>query len=359
MSNRLQLLLRIFSIEFAAGEREWWHDKSNLQSVFSALDEMGFWADFELFGVEGNPGSLTKIEPTSNLLAKSTSWKPKSYVLQRRNDEELSFGFALDPGELSLTLQADLSMLGQGRDRVLDRFVGFAKSIDAAFSGKALIGPDYEILLPALPYPRPRPPHMSAYGSAIGIVNLYSKAYFDKNDQDRANWEILSTAPLPPGATREVSGELLIVRWVKTLEDENSLARQRSAAEIWQSQNLRTRIVPGYNELGDLRVETFGLRPHPPLTLYESVSATGFKALVRNPDGSFDRESVQEAASWIRNRMLPDGTPLSRLRFILPNRDSAVDLHDEAEFMGADALLYIDNQKRLWNPFPPGLWINK
>jgi hypothetical protein len=315
------------------------------------------WDEFEYYGIQGDAGSLKKIESRSDLLSKSAAWPAKPYLVQKRKEEDLYFGFTFRPEELNLVLRAGLTTFGQSRDRVLDQFIQFGKAIHAAFAGKAPMGPDFEILLPYLPYPRPRPPHMSAYGSTGAIVNFYSKSFMERDEDDAKGWRVLADKALPSGATRELAGDLLTIRWVQTLEDGEMLARQRSTAEIWQMENLHTPVAPGYNDLGDSRVDAFGLRPRPPMTLYDSVSKIGYKAVVRNPDGSFDRETLEQASSWLKTKALPDGTSLAKLRFILPNRESAIALHDLAESLGADAVVYMDNEKQLWNPFPPGPWI--
>ena len=354
MTDRWQLLFRLFSIQFEDRKPEWWRDSRNFDAVLSALATAGLWKEFESYGIQGDPGSLKKIASRPDLVAKSAKWGAKPYVLQKGDDLYLAFNFR--PDELTLAMRVGLSSFGRSKDGVLEQFITFAGAVHGSLAGKAPMGPDFEISL-SLDYPRPRPPHFAAYGAPGAIVNFYSKAFLDRDESDRGNWNILANHPLPAGASREISGDLLTIRWIETLQNEELLRRQRSTAEVWQNENLHTPVDTDFNDLGDGRVIFFGLRPHPPLTMYDSVSKIGYKAIVRNPDGSFERDVLDDAYSWLKQKAVPDGTPVEGIRFILPNRDSAIQLHGEASSRGVEAVLYTDNQKGLWNPFPPGMWI--
>jgi hypothetical protein len=60
-----------------------------------------------------------------------------------------------------------------------------------------------------------------------------------------------------------------------------------------------------------------------------------------------------------RSASIRCGAKVEELRLTLPNRESAIHLHDRAESMGASQTLYMDNRRTLWNPFPAGLWIEE
>ena len=82
----------------------------------------------------------------------------------------------------------------------------------------------------------------------------------------------------------------------------------------------------------------------------------GYKATICGEDGSVDEQLFEEMESWIEAGETPEGEELRALHLVLPSCDAAVRIRDRADELGADKVLYMDNDGDLWNPFPEGDW---
>ena len=96
-----------------------------------------------------------------------------------------------------------------------------------------------------------------------------------------------------------------------------------------------------------------------PCTSAECTKAVqeGYKAIVQNPDGTIVEPLFIEMADWIATKSLPDQTPLARLHLITPNRKTALAIRQRAAKIGVTKVLYTDESNMLWNPWPPGQWL--
>ena len=56
---------------------------------------------------------------------------------------------------------------------------------------------------------------------------------------------------------------------------------------------------------------------------------------------------------------LPDGSPVERMNLIFINRKSVVSLHARLRKMGFDRILYVDDNRDLWDIDPPGMWLEQ
>ncbi len=108
------------------------------------------------------------------------------------------------------------------------------------------------------------------------------------------------------------------------------------------------------NPPGDEEVPTHGFAPHPPLTLYDPVSRHGYKVVAASKDGRVPAGALAEIAAWVEAGRLPDGTPLEAVGIILPAREAALKIREQARAAGVSRVVYTDNKRTLWDPFPPG-----
>src|ERR1043165_7235650 len=123
MPSRWTMLLRLFSVSFKDTPPEWWNDTRWLASVFSALEQVGLWDEFELYGLRGGSGRrLKSLGSKEELLAQTASWRSNPYLLRTREEDGLMLGFTLRPGELALFLEAGEKIVAPARDSVLEKF---------------------------------------------------------------------------------------------------------------------------------------------------------------------------------------------------------------------------------------------
>ncbi len=115
-------------------------------------------------------------------------------------------------------------------------------------------------------------------------------------------------------------------------------------------------ISSGYNALGDLAEPMRGLEERPPLTMYAPQSRTGYVAVMLDEHGVPEEHYWSLAKDIASQRVLPDGTPVDRVRMVVPLRDLAIDFAADARNQGIDAVLYPADDGTWWNPDPPGDW---
>ena len=358
MNRSKDVMLRLFSVTFTQQEMQWWKNTTYLQKVFHAAETVGFWNEFKYYGADDDR-ELKKIESLNTLLAETVSWTVNSYIL---TSSEEKTGYLLELGlrnrMLNLLLKVEVQVPSKQGEVILDKFVEFACQLHESFKEKALLGPTFHVTLAKNVYPRPRPPRKDPQWSIGSLVDFISKPYHIHSGGSDTLKKLL-TADLPDGVGRKSCGDLIVFRWVENLLNDEHIAARRSLQEQWFSQVLGWSIQSGYNELGD-RLETLWTsQHHPPLTFYIDMYKYGYKAIVQNPDGSIDEELFDEMASWVKEGALPDGTPLRQLNLILPNRESALSVRPRAKAIRIKKVFYTDNEGNLWNPCPPGLWLER
>jgi hypothetical protein len=102
----------------------------------------------------------------------------------------------------------------------------------------------------------------------------------------------------------------------------------------------------------DSRAAVGELEVRPPLTFYDPADRHGYKLIVATDDGWVDQEVLDDAAAWASARRLPDGTPLSGVTLVTPDREGALAIRDRALARGIGRVLYATNDGSWWDPAP-------
>lgn len=331
----------------------WWKDGRVGGVVGRSLEECGLWFDFRYSGPSGT--RLRKLGSPEELAARSKTWKPGEYALERTatvDPEKSGVRISVREGMFALSLRVRGEDLERSRETLLDGLSGFgAKLFDAL---ERIAGLESGYVMPDAPYPRLRPPHVPSNGFAPGSV----LDFFDLRRFEELGWKregsAVARAALPAGAKRVTSGPLVIIRWVRDLRDASAVSAARSRQERWVLAHAELKRDGRYNEEGDLLDKPFDPEEHPPLTFYDEDNGVGYKAVVPS---AIDAAQWAEFRHWLEHRKLPDGTSLNALRLIVPKRALALKLHERASREGIDAVLYADDKGRWWNPSPPGEWV--
>lgn len=294
----------------------------------------------------------TPIGSVAELRAQASTWRYELVDLLSEEDD-------LDPDcEVILNLGAnaiDASVCLGGPDlaRIADRLVERAGRWVAHFC-RAL--PDSVHLREGwlVPYrgdyPRPRPPRTSTW-NLDGICHYLGQRWLQRTG-DGALLERLLREPLPPGATREVDGDAVLLAFTRDVRDAAAVARARAAHEQWISGIVPTEPARGWNAEGDRVVIPAEPRPVAPLTLYDPGPRIGYKAIVVQPDGGIDEEIWAELRSILQRGALPDGAPIASIRLIVPVREDALALHDRAISDGFEMVTYPRGQGVFWQVHP-------
>jgi hypothetical protein len=354
----MRVILRLGGIRFG-GARRWWAEPRHLEQVFRSAREAGLWPDAAHYR-RGSDAPPQEVESAERLLDESATWESATHYVQSGADDEppASLDLEIEPGSLELRYRLDESGVEALAATAVARLIEFTSSVHEALHEAATFGPRLLIELYDLPYRRVRPPrYMYPWGQGSAANFICRKSFENSEVGTAQDLERIVRAPMPAGTERSERGDLIILRWVKDLTDPADVARRRSLQEQWFANVLNLRPDSGYNRHGDRVVTALAQEPKPPLTFYDSSSETGYKAVALAPDGSTDEELFAEMEEWIDAGRLPDGTPLSQLNLILPSREAALRLRARASAAGFGAVLYIDEEGALWDPSPPGLWM--
>ena len=354
------LIFRLFSITFINQDTLWWQDTSYMGRIFQAIQETEFRDKFSQFGIDGGK-RFKKFNSFAQLVKESTSWQEKPYLLKgEQNDISFSLGITIRKNAANLFLKTEGNLSTQQAAHYINEKITFGSKIHLFLKDSALLGSDFHITQLSANYPRPKPPRKHPRWPIGSLVDFMSKSYFlQKVDDGKNLYEKLRLEPLPPGVICKEQEDLLVFVWANYNDDDEQIATGRLRQETYLSQWLEWPIAAGYNKWGDKQEMIWGQKPHPPLTFYDEVTNEGYKAVVENPDGSLDEALFTEIASWLSEKFLPDKTTLSRLHLIVPNRKTALAIRQRADQIGISKVLYTADDKMLWNPWPPGQWLEQ
>ena len=148
---------------------------------------------------------------------------------------------------------------------------------------------------------------------------------------------------------------LVVNRWA-VIATPTALAEAASAHDTWAQQRIPTERMPGWNDRGDQQEIKGTTQARPPLTLYGVKSKIGYKAVMVSPEGELEPTALAEAKAVLDRGALDDGTPVNRVKLVVPTRDFAIAVAPRAREAGFEAVLYPADDNTFWNPVPPGLW---
>lgn len=344
-----------------AGKPWWWREPAHLAAILEAVRAHDLWLDFRHAGVQA--AALTPFTSVDEVVAASAGWKDRVYVLHTHPRGGLADAFvgsylslALRGEGLALQLQAAGAQLAARRATLVDGAVGLVRALHHRFTGVARIGLE-TYLRSDLRYPSVRPPRVQRIWSLGHLLDVFDPVYYDEETVLVDDVRRLLAHPLPAGAERIDDAGLTILRWVRDLVDDDEVVRAAARQERFFADALDLPVIAAYNPAGDLlTAPAADAVAHPPLTVLEPATGTGYLALVAGDDGAVADAAWAPAAAWARAGALPDGTPLAAVRLIVSSRPAALALSPRATAAGIERVLYADPQGRWWDPAPPGWW---
>jgi len=358
----MRVLLTVNDVKFEIGSSvagAWWRLRPRLIGTFwRCLSINGLLDDFRYYA---RPGARrgTRLTSLEALAADSVTWQDGtgwlSSTASRSNDCYLRFGIGDD--ELSFRIGFGDEYLDRRRRTILDQFVEAVRCLHTAMRAEALFGPALKVSVSDLPYPRPRPPRLHKHFGHGDLVDFFCLDFQHQHHLGHPEEiERLLSAPLPEGASRQDDDDLVILRWIDSLEDEAEVARRLSIQDQWLTNILQPPLAPWFDERGDLQVQTLPPPRDSLLTYYAPDSGNGYLEVADDWAGE---ARLDEVLGWLADRRLPDGRPLNGLYVIAPDRETAVRLHDRTRRDGPTAIYYPKPDGYWWDPFPPGPWIEE
>jgi hypothetical protein len=356
----MRIFLRLNHLTLRDASRHWQNEASLLEGVLQCLRTSGLWWDLQYFSTYGK-SKFKRLSTPDEFAREVVAEKRRGTCLLvpsiPTEEERPPYQLHIEPRAALLVLRfiAEEAAVKQ-QPRLLDQLVGFVSQLHARFHPEALLGPELFLDCESdVPWLRPKRSHTFMRCPLFFMSKEFQRSHRLGNPEAL---EKLLQAPLPPGATREIRDDLVIFRWVDDLNDPRRVSEALVAQQKWLVDVLNPPVDSSYNELGDQLTDVTSRVESSYLTFEDGFTSQGFKAMVVHPDGSVDEDTLDELATWNKAGKLPDGSELNGVSLILPNRESALRIHPLAEARGIPRVLYLDDENRLWDPVPPGTWID-
>jgi hypothetical protein len=200
------------------------------------------------------------------------------------------------------------------------------------------------------PYARLRVPRGNALFPQRSLVTFLDRGY-----QKAAEVFDALTEPAPAHAQITAHGELVEMRWAKTLDDQE-IAQASTWHDCW-IRRTKTERDNMFNELGDQKVFVGGAKPRAPFVLYNPLLKLGCIAANVTAGGGLEEAAWNQACAILKARVLPDGDPIEKVWLVLPSRDQAIALHDRVVAAGFESAIYLTSRSTPWDPMPKGPWL--
>jgi hypothetical protein len=351
-----------FSIQFDPKTRrptDWLGDRARRKALGDAIFAVPLLRDGLKVG-KADDDDFAPITAATGPAILGTSGDTLADFKDREEAEDLFVRVQLGEPKVELTIKISNAAVARHHETVLDDLTALGRAVWHALHGVAGLDVGWvraDFTGRPFPYPRPRPPRQSNNYPARSIITFLDRAFHatDHPYARRSDPEKLTEpAPAAP-ATITNDGDLAIVRWARTLSEDDLLAAA-TGHDAWIADRVATTLVDGFNDLGDLREVRGTVKPAPPLTFYSSKWRVGYKAVLVEPDGSIEPSAWDEAAQIAKSKRLPDGTPVDSVRIVVPLREHVFVVADRAKQAGFDAVLYPDDKGQFWDPDPPGTW---
>ncbi len=208
-------------------------------------------------------------------------------------------------------------------------------------------------------YPWPRPGRSVAGARRHRLIDV-ADPRAGASDEENEAAKTLGSATLPKGVDRETIGPIILIEWAPKLDlgDTEAVKRGLMDRERWLLKHLPSSLDPEWNKAGDLKSGFMGGEPHPLLTLFAPALGEGYKAIHgAAPAGEIDK-TLEQVAGWIKAGRVDARTKVSDVTIIADSRKTAIALKSRMTAKGVAHVIYPDDDKVMWDPFPDGDWID-
>lgn len=202
--------------------------------------------------------------------------------------------------------------------------------------------------VPGVSFRPTRPPRFFkriSKNSVVDVVHL--NASYEPQEQEIV--KRLREADPAAGAAREFRGDLLKVTWGDLAREPFETILSRRYA--WYAEHGDFPLDSSFNALGDEEFALWDAKPTQELTGYSSFNQKGMKAVVFDePDEVAD--ILEELRRILEAGQTREGHPVREITLVVPTREAAVELRPLAGRHGM-RVVYVGDDNKLWNPFPP------
>ncbi len=346
-------------VDLRFGDPHWYRDRVRVGALVDGLASASWFRELSVIGRDHGVGvPFERIDEVRDLIANGlvgnaifAHGEPRMTV----DINEAALALSLDRyvGRMELRVWFSAEMVARYGRLVLDELIvmilGWRTGWDDTLVATALAFPR-----PAggLAYRRPRPPRIAGR-TLEAVVDVLDRDVPPGGPPWAHDTRAMLDAAVPDGITRIERGPVVVVRWLDNPADPAAFAEACSRHEQWAVAVVKTSIIGGWNDAGDLGVG-FERAPKPqPLSRYDAASGLGY---VDAPP-TLDEETWSELTKLAGCRRLSTGAKVQAVALVLADRAQALQEADRARAVRFSRVLYRDQQGMLWDPFPGGDWV--
>lgn len=346
---------------------------SQLGAVVDRLAKLALWKELQVHGAIGKPA--VKLPALAALKKKLESSRDRTLFLARGGKDALLERFGAEvrvsiedvDGGLVLTALVKGDALARlGAAGAIDEYADAIADLTEAWRPRAQLleawAAPHE---PGFKYPRVRPPQITKPRRVLGSV----ADVLDARIPDQPHEEIavvtraLAVAELPDGVVRRQREGVVLLRWVADPGDRAAVAAACTRHERWLLDLLPSSDAAGWNAEGD---ELLTGNPRPAKAPFAYLTRQsledgdrhfGHIAVETGPKGKVDKAVWAEVVRLARTRKIGD-IELTEVRLLADSRAAALALSEAGHAAGYDRVVYRDAAGKVWDPDPPGLWVD-
>ncbi len=364
----MHILATVRYIHLNAPLQNYWN-KDVVKSLMSSMIKLKFWNAFQYIEDGDVYLEYFKIKDKNHLEnyllnADAKNYRAKKLSFDKSGKSYLSL--TLNPQEISLIMSIDFSETVD--EKLLHGLQEFLLEFLMVLPEVSNIGHEVQLSVPEVSFHKIRPTYTIARCRWIhnSILDIIDERHLAQDQAEQAA-VVKAIANLPPFVEYKKEGHFHVLTWINDLSDETIVAQCLTERNKWLHRYIPLKLDSWYNELGDGKTEDvyLGMDTHPFLTYYSEsydedfeVTYLGFQSVVVLPDGNTDMALLQNLSVWVKQKKLPDGSPIDNISLIIQDRESALLILDKAKELGLDQVLYMDDHEQFWAVNPPGLWLN-
>ena len=354
--NKMKLLFKMQGIKYNSIESLMLGDKEFAKNIYYELCQKPFIKSLKYFGIEDK--KKAKIIDLNSFIRLLKNIKEEDYIaLDDLKSSASNLEISFSKKRISFYFVKELKI--EESHKMISEFLDIFLSIYSMFNDKVTFDLIASISYLNINYSQPRPPRVwrKFNPSAIVDIIIYRKeklaSYYEKVVHQ------LCFGKLPSWVQRnKKKNNIFIIDWRnnKTIEEEISdLISQRI---LWFQEYSGFNVNSLFNNEGDKQLTIINPVKTKYFTFYSSFNSKGYKGIWISEKLDENIKLLLQMKSWIKAGITPDGNPISEINLIVPTKDEAISFYQLAQKYGINSVLFATDDGKLWNPFPPGNWLN-
>lgn len=357
-NSKIRLAFSSLNISFKTIEDLGFNDDVFFEKMQNSFKRFSIVQDLKYFGVAGKKRKL--FLDTKKLRNELKQGKLKSLIFSNKpSDTESTISLEIDINEDELDIRFINSVTEDNLMKEILTLREAAICFFQLFDGRMSFDVVSCISLLDAGYPQLRPPKIWRKFNPTALIDIINPGKVDYDDI-KLLVKSLSESNLPNSAKRTpLRRNLILIDWFEILSPDEEFESIIAHRAKWIYEHSNFMVGTDYNNLGDKLITIIGKTKTKYFTFYSDFDKRAFKAMV--PDintGKLVDEDLINLKSWFEKGITPDGKEISGIYLILPSRNDAIRCKETADKYNFSGVLYVDNDGKLWNPFPKGIWLN-